>query len=39
MQNIQDKCVLFCLQLDGRSFNKVKEIKKTNWLPVSERLN
>ena len=39
LQTIQNKCIKYCLQLENRSHIGMKDFKKTNWLPVSERFN
>ena len=39
LQAIHNNCVRFCLQLNAKNHNRVKELEKLNWLPVSERFN
>ena len=35
----QNKCILFCLQLDKMTHISDKEFEILNWLPVTERFN
>ena len=39
LQAIQNKCIRYCIWLDNRSHIGMKDFEKTNWLPVSKRLN
>ena len=32
---LQNKCVLFCLQLDNKTHVGITEFKQINWLPVN----
>ena len=37
LQAFQNKCMIFCLQLDKRSEIHVKEFLELNWLNVHDR--
>ena len=39
LQAVQNKCIRFCLKLNGRSSIKSKDFKKINWLPIHERVS
>ena len=39
IQTSQNKCILFCLQLDKMSHISQKEFETINWLPIKERYN
>ena len=39
LQAAQNKFIRFCLKLGDRTSIKVKEFKKTNWLPIQDRVN
>ena len=35
LQTLQNKCGLFCLQLDNKTHIRITEFKQINWLPVN----
>ena len=35
----QNKCIRFCLKLNGRSSTKSKDFEKISWLPIHERVS
>ena len=39
LQAAQNKCIRFCLKLNGRSSIKSKDFEKINWLPIHERVS
>ena len=39
IQTTQNKCVLFCLNLDKMADISQNEFKKWNWLPISDTIN
>ena len=39
IQTTQNKCVSFCLNLDKMAHISQNEIKKLNWLPISDKIN
>ena len=39
LQAAKNKCIRFCLKLDGRFRLKSKEFKRINWLSIQERIS
>ena len=39
IQTTQNKCVRFCLNLDKMAHISQNEFEKSNWLPISDRIN
>ena len=39
LQAAQNKCIRFCLKLNGRSSIKSKDFETRNWLPIYERVS
>ena len=39
LEAAQNKCIRFCLKLNGRSSIKSEDFEKINWLPIHERIS
>ena len=37
LQILQNKCILFCLNLDSKAHIGLTEFEKINWLPINDR--